>query len=447
MENKDSLENEKTIIGHIIRFPERASEIMEGLEPGDFSSPKHAAIFGDVRDNLGEGFDILTLSNTLKVHGWKLNPSDLIAFEEWAFDGVDLSMCKEKIKTESQKRSFAHYLNITLEEIKKPESDLTSIHDDLQKKLLDLQAGITTEKLLKQPSDFREEILNPKHSKPMLTGMESFDKLLGGLRINEVSVLTGETASGKTTIGAAFLPYVLSQKGHSVLIASFEMKPPMIQKKMIQMTMGRPFVDLSRPEKEQGLDFIEQLPLHFIDAYGQIGLRELKGSIFSAFKQFGIDLVVLDHLHFFLKYSPDHERQAIDAALVEIKTWAMQLGIHILIIVHPTKLETENRPVRMNDLKGSSGLKQIPDNIFSIWRPRGNDDLSKAQNEVILYILKCRDDSGDEGKVILNFDKRSQSYTDSGPGFARPAEGRKGSGLSSPSSRPPERNWVNGYDQ
>jgi hypothetical protein len=147
-----------------------------------------------------------------------------------------------------------------------------------------------------------------------------------------------------------------------------------------------------------------------------------------------------------LKYAADHERQAIDSALVEIKTWAMQLGIHILIIVHPTKLETENRPVKMNDLKGSSGLKQIPDNIFSIWRPRGEDDLKKAQGEVILYVLKCRADEGDEGKVILTFDKRSQSYEDSGPGLARPAEGRKGSGPSSPSSRPPERDWQSGYD-
>ena len=446
MENRDSLENEKTILGHLIRFPEQAWEIMDGLEPEDFSSSKYAAIFRVATDFLGEGFDLVKLSNTLKGLGWQMNRSDLLELVQYAFDGMDLSMYKREIKLESQKRSLAHYLNITFEEIKKPGSDLPSIYDNLSKKLLDFQAGITTEKILKQPVDFREEILNPANLRAMLTGLGSFDELLGGLRTNEVSVLTGETASGKSTFGAAFLAYILSQRGHPILIASFEMKPPMIQRKMVQMVMGRPFVDLSRSEREQGLDFIEQLPLHFIDAYGQIGLKELKGAIFRARKQFKIDLVVLDHLHFFLKYAADHERQAIDSALVEIKTWAMQLGIHILIIVHPTKLETENRPVRMNDLKGSSGLKQIPDNIFSIWRPRGEDDLRKPQGEVVLYILKCRDDSGDEGKVILTFDKRSQSYSDSGPGFARPAEGRKGSGPSSPSSRPPERDWQSGYD-
>jgi KaiC/GvpD/RAD55 family RecA-like ATPase len=238
----------------------------------------------------------------------------------------------------------------------------------------------------------------------------------------------------------------LSQKGHPVLIASFEMKPESIQRKIVQNVMGRPFGDLSRSEKEQGLDFIEELPIHYVDIYGQVGLKELKAAVFKAHKQFGIDFVVLDHLHFFLKYSPDHERQAIEAALVEIKTWAMTLGLHIILVVHPTKLETENRPVKMNDLRGSASLKQVPDNILSIWRPRDPDDLKRPQSEVVLYVLKVRDDDGDEGKIILNFDKRSQSYSDSGPGFARPAEGRKGSGPSSPSSRPPERNWQNGYD-
>jgi replicative DNA helicase len=192
---------------------------------------------------------------------------------------------------------------------------------------------------------------------------------------------------------------------------------------------------------------VSSIPIFFLDQYGETGLSQLREAIFYAKRCCKVKLVVLDHLHFFLKYSGDHERAAIDQALRDIKLWAMELGIHIILIVHPTKIETENRPIRLNDLKGSSGLKQIPDNVLSIWRPRNSDDLKHPQNEVILEVLKCRDDSGDEGKVILNFDKRSQSYSDSGPGLARPAEGRKGSRPSSPSSRPPERDWQSGYDQ
>jgi len=304
--------------------------------------------------------------------------------------------------------------------------------------------------IIKGPEAFSNEIWDLYNgqsiSEGILTGWRSFDDLLGGLRPNELTVLTGETASGKTTL-AANLSYKLSEKQHPVLIASFEMKPIPIIKKMIQMGQGRPFRDLPKNEIEAALQYISTLPLYFIDVYGEIGTNELKDAIYYGKRRYGIEFVILDHLHFFLRYSGDQERQAIDQALRDIKSWAMDLGIHVILIVHPTKLTYDNKVFHLNDLKGSSGLKQIPDNVLSIWRPRDGNDLKNPQNEIVLYILKVRDDSGDEGKIILNFDKRSQSYTDSRPGFARPAEGKASPELPSPSPRSfSGKDWHNGYD-
>lgn len=261
-----------------------------------------------------------------------------------------------------------------------------------------------------------------------------------------MTVLTGETASGKTT-WAANLGFRLPKENHPVLIASFEMKPLTILKKLVQMESGRPVNDLNKQDLDKVLKGISTLPIYFIDVYGEIGLNELKEAIYYAKRRHGIEFIILDHLHFFLRYSGDHERQAIDTALRDIKSWAMELDIHILLIVHPTKLTYDNSVVRLNDLKGSSGLKQIPDNVLSIWRKRNGDDVRSPQNEIVLYVLKVRDDSGDEGKVILDFDKQSQSYKDSGLGVASPTEGRVNPGTSSPRSRTlPGRDWVNGTD-
>jgi len=224
------------------------------------------------------------------------------------------------------------------------------------------------------------------------------------------------------------------------------MKPKIILRKMISMKSEKPLDQLTKAELEKVLQWISTLPIYFVDVYGELGLRELKDSIYYAKRRYGIGLVVIDHLHFFLKYSADLERQAIDQGLKDIKAWAMDLGIHVLLVVHPTKLTYDNKVVRLNDLKGSSGLKQIPDNVISIWRPRGEDNLKSPTSEIVLDILKVRDDDGEEGKVILTFDKRSQSYSNSGPGFARPAEGER-SPASSPSSRSHQgRDWQSGYD-
>jgi len=441
-------EEEKTILGHLIRFPERAAELVEGIEGSDFESAKHKAIFEAIVDHMGEGFDNLTLSNALKGQGWEINPSDLLAFGEYAFDGVDTTQCKERIKLESQKRDLSSFLTSKVKDLKAAASDIEEIRESLLEKLSALPGESFGGKLIKTPSDFSTELQDISENKrPLLySGLKDLDDLIGGFRRDEMSIITGETSSGKTTLASAHLPYRISQAGHPVLIASFEMKPPAILKKMVQMTKGRPFNELTPGEIQDGLDFVSELPLFFIDVYGELGLRELKGCLFYARRKFGIEFAVLDHLHYFLKFNADQERQAIDSALRNIKTWAMQLGIHILLVVHPTKLTYDNAVVHLNDLKGSSGLKQVPDNVFSIWRPRGEDDLKKPENQIILYVLKVRDDAGDEGKVILTFDKRSQSYSDSGPDLARSAQGER-SPASSPSSRTLQgRDWLSGYD-
>ncbi len=244
----------------------------------------------------------------------------------------------------------------------------------------------------------------------ILTGWKNFDDLLKGLRPGELTILTGETASGKTT-WTVNLAYRLAKQDAPVFIASFEMKPPTIIRKMISMESGKPGYLHTLDSLAPHFTYLSSLPIYFCNQYGEIGIPELRDALYYAHRRYGVKLVVLDHLHFFLKYSPDHERQAIDQALRDIKLWTLELGIHIVLIVHPTKLTHDNKVVQLNDLKGSSGLKQIPDNVLSIWRKREKDDLDSNQNEISLHILKVRDDDAREGKMILTFDRNSQSYS------------------------------------
>jgi twinkle protein len=305
-------------------------------------------------------------------------------------------------------------------------------------------------RLVKNPENYFDQVREAHSGKDRSFGMAtewpSFNSLIGGVRPHELTVLTGETASGKTT-WAVNLAFNLAASNHPALIASFEMRPASIVRKMVQMETGFHFASLPKQELERALRAISSLPIHFIDCYGEIGLQDLKDAIYYARRRHGIELVVLDHLHFFLKYSEDRERQAIDQAVRDIKAWSMELGVHILLIVHPTKLTYDNMTVKLNDLKGSSGLKQIPDNVLSIWRPRGEDDSRKPTGEVVLHVLKVRDDSGNEGKVILTFDKRSQSYSESGPEGATSVEGERDP-ASPPSPRYPRgRDWQSAYDR
>jgi len=430
--------SEKAILAHCLRFPENMAIVLDGFKSEDFLSPKHRALFQAIREHpltIGR-IDKLLLSNNLKKKGWNIEPSELLTLEdEYSFDGLDIEYHKREVILASQRKRLANFLSVQAKEIEEGNTDFEGVKGKLLDGINNISSDSFKSNSVKATEAFFDEIRD-LHSgqsinKAIPSGWEKLDDLIKGLRPNELSILTGETGSGKTT-WAANLGYRLSKCGHPVLIASFEMKPMTIIRKMIQMESGYPFHDLKKQELESSLKVISSLPLHFIDVYGQIGISELRNSIYYAKRRHGVQLVILDHLHFFLRYSGDQERQAIDQALRDIKSWAMDLDIHIILIVHPTKLTYDNKVVHLNDLKGSSGLKQIPDNVLSIWRPRGEDNSKNPQNEILLYLLKVRDDSGDEGKVILTFDKRSQSYEDSGSGGAPAAEGK-------------QKEWQNGY--
>jgi hypothetical protein len=68
-------------------------------------------------------------------------------------------------------------------------------------------------KLVKRPDDFFEMLLQ-RHETPLATrtGWTSFDDLLGGIRPNELTVVTGETSSGKTTWGVNLCYRLLTQE-------------------------------------------------------------------------------------------------------------------------------------------------------------------------------------------------------------------------------------------
>jgi hypothetical protein len=77
------------------------------------------------------------------------------------------------------------------------------------------------------------------------------------------------------------------------------MKPGTILRKVISMNTGKPLEQLTKSELEKALKSISTLPIYFVDVYGELGLRELKDSIYYAKRRYGIEFVVIDHLHFF----------------------------------------------------------------------------------------------------------------------------------------------------
>jgi len=244
------------------------------------------------------------------------------------------------------------------------------------------------------------------------TGWITLDAVLGGIRDGELTVITGDTGSGKTTFTTALCRNQAMQDA-PCLIAPFEQRPHDVLGKLVSMEEGRSVFDLSKIELEDGLSKIVDHPYYFIDIHGTAPLGTVKDAIYVAVRRYGVRFVVLDHLHFFLDCKPENERQAIGAAMRAMALWVQDLMIHLVLVVHPKVLGKDKfgnvRKVTVDDLRGSSEIKQTTWNILRVWRDR-HDVMGSRADDTEIAVLKCRSPAGAEGATMLHFDPKGERY-------------------------------------
>jgi len=281
---------------------------------------------------------------------------------------------------------------------------------------------------VKPASDYVDDVRKMREQGPQIRGRQTqwlgFNKLLGGLRDGEITVVTGDTGSGKTTWTTALAWDIArgdqDRDAAGVLFASFEEPIKNVVRKIFCMETRKPFVGddaLDDDDFEATASTIGNTDLFFVDQYGEMPLPDLRDAIEYGVRRYGLWLVVLDHLHFFLPPSND-ERRTIDDAVRNIKKWAVRLGVHIMLVVHPSKLRVDHEgnplKVELNDLKGSSAIKQDADNVIRVWRERNENRSSDVPPYAEITSLKCRSDFGTESAIALSFDPPSMRYTFTG---------------------------------
>ncbi|MGH7296609.1 MAG: DnaB-like helicase C-terminal domain-containing protein [Polyangiaceae bacterium] len=159
------------------------------------------------------------------------------------------------------------------------------------------------------------------------------------------------------------------------------------------------------------MDALCGLPIYLLDAYGEVAVSRLREEIAYAVRRHGVVLAIVDHLHFALgvRKAGEDERLLIDAAAQAIQSTALELGIHIVVVMHPAKIRAGEdgraRQPEIGDLKGSSGPAQFADNVMRISR-----DQSAAK--AVLTLLKVRSELGHPGHVAFAFDPESLRFTD-----------------------------------
>jgi len=252
------------------------------------------------------------------------------------------------------------------------------------------------------------------------TGWVTLDSIVGGIRDGELNIITGDTGSGKSTWSTA-LARSQAMQNAPVLIAPFEQPCYEILGKLAAMEAGRSLFSMTGSERLAAIELALRHPIYWLERSGPTPFGDIKDAIYMSVHRFGVRFVLLDHLHFFMDCKEQDERRFIDQIVRALKVITTDLHIHIALVVHPAKLGRDKRGntrrTVLDDLKGSSGIKQMVDVAFRVFRDR-QDEVGSKSDVTEISVLKCRSSAGSEGTTRLYFDPDGERYLETTMGYA-----------------------------
>lgn len=225
-------------------------------------------------------------------------------------------------------------------------------------------------------------------------------------RPGEVSLWAGVNGHGKSM----FLSQVeldLIYQAERVMVASFEMKPAKQMHRMSRQASG------SRQPDRTWLEVFHQWTdgrLWIYDHVGSVEWRKVIAVMRYACEQFGITHFVIDSLMKCVKGEDDYNAQK--NFVNELCAFAQAHGVHIHLVHHVRKGESEHKAPGKFDVKGAGAITDQVDNVFIVWRNKKAEEEKNGEPTCVLACEKQRNGEF-EGKLGFWFDLDSQQYVES----------------------------------
>ena len=254
--------------------------------------------------------------------------------------------------------------------------------------------------------ELKEDLINPPKvvscSMPWSKTIGEFD-----FRPGEVTLYAGSNGGGKSLITGQIALGLIKQS-EKVCIMSFEMKPKRTLMRMTRQFSGQ---DLDNPllkNKAVVNDaFYERLKkfttdkLWLYDQQGTTSSQQVISVARYCAVELGITHIFIDSLMKCVSGEDDYNAQK--AFVDELTALARDHSVHIHLIHHIRKLESEEKMPNKNDVKGTGAIADQVDNILLMWRNkkkermiRNGEEIKGVQPDAYLMCEKQRNGENEE---------------------------------------------------
>lgn len=426
-------ELERAVLGALIVESDAIHRILD-LTPQMFHNAANRAIFTAIKklNEISEEIDLLTIFTELKKNGKSDEVGGMAYIASLTDEVATAGHIEAHAKVIIEKyleREFIIGNSEAIEKIKDGEDVFQAIEaqksklDDLINKNVRRRAKTVRElskKAIADLNDDREETNTP-------SGINSLDRIIGGLRSSDLIVIAARPGMGKSGLGLSIARNLAIKNNKKVLFFSLEMSAVQMVHRLFSMESGIPTQKITNKnlypsEWVELIDRIGRLDTDnlTIDDTPGINISEVRGKAKQKKNDGGIDLVIIDYIQL-INTSSDkkisNREQEISYISRTLKEMAKELDIPVIALSQLSR-EVEKRATKrpqLSDLRESGAIEQDADIVMMIYRPEYYhtytfEDGSNAIGLAEIDVLKNR--HGDTDSARVSFDKEMTLFRD-----------------------------------